>query len=774
MNTFTKKLLRLKIEEQGYKNLFFSPLSIEMLLGLILPGTQGKSQEALLEVLEISKEEIRSYLTELQTASESLLGMVNPDEYNPNFTKVQLANSLWHHPNTQVQANYARIMDTRFPFEWFHFSHPAEDTIPRINQWASDKTNGLIPELPITVDEDTVAVLLSALYLKGFWSREFSDIANDTDVFYKLDGTEATSQYMEITQDTDEGEAEAYYLKKENFHALRLMLNDGRIGLEVYLPYEKTGLGDFIDNLQSTDFEQWKKEFVPAPYFYLLMPKFEAEDGFELREIAHQLGLESLFAFSDDLAPMLQSDKSLGFSDIGQQAKIKVTKEGLEAAAVSYMVAVGGAAFYEEPETQEMIIFEADHPFLYRVTDTVTNKTLFQGIFTEPELAGDIFLEQANKRTLEVYKKHSPELSDLERFVMALLLLELTLEKYPLKYDALAKIIDQIWAELATAQEFSNKGVVSDYREYVETMINAAFDNDSVKDSKFYSIAEEINPLFVEVLENFYSMFETGQQIYEYNQKNFGYLIDSVQEANLQLPNYTHLIALVQQHQTGNSVQRIALEKLQFDEIPKTIEYTEEEKQARATLRAEQELNRKLSGIGKKLKAGFALYALTRLRTFMGESSETINKITDKMEAYIQGSGQVPKQEIKHMLYWITNAEPYDTHPNFAAKDRLKLKLLRKKYPDIMAMLAIVGTQFIGESSWDILNEIDWENKEQNILAKANSLLAKHGLAFPPFDNFVEVALAMSAQQKDLVFDYAFFESTEKFINSAKNDLSKL
>ena len=714
--------------------MFFSPLSIEMLFGLILPGTQGKSQEALLRVLEINEEEINGYLAELQIASESLLGMVNPDEYNPDFTTVQLANSLWHHTDTEIQAHYARMMNTRFPFEWFHFSHPVADTTPRINQWASDKTNGLIPELPIALDKNSVAVLLSALYLKGFWSREFSHIANDTDVFYKLDGSEGVSQYMEITQDTDEGQAEAYYLKKESFHALRLMLNDKRIGLEVYLPHEKTGLNDFIDQLPPGNFEQWKDEFVPAPYFYFLMPKFETEDGFKLGEIAEQLGLDALFTLSNDLAPMLQSQELLQFSDIGQKAKIKVTKEGLEAAAVGYAVGVAGAAFYEEPETQEMIVFEADHPFLYRIVDTVTNQALFQGIFTTPVHTSDIFLEHLNKRTRKAYDQHCPELSDQERFVVALLLLETTLEKYPLTYNVLKEIVDRIWANLAKDETLRDSSLAQDYTDYLTALYyikNKEHEDEDYADdppqNKFIEVAEEINDSLLELFNDFGAML--GERVVtEYNIKSFGYFFYLVIDNNVQLPNYRHLISLIRQHQKGHVVRRIAFADLQFDEIPKTIEYTEEEKQARVALRTQQEVDRKMSRLGKSLKAGFATYALTRLRSHVGESYAAIDKVIHKLEQYVLQPNQAQTEEIRSMLYWISHAGQYDTHSGFDTKDRLQVKLLRKKFPDVMAMLAIVGAQFIDKSNWDILDEINRENKESEILAKANDLLAKHGL----------------------------------------------
>ena len=467
MQRFIHKLLQLQIAQNGYENLVFSPLSLEMLLGLVLPGTQGKSREELLVALEITEEEVNSYLAELQIVSDSLLSIQSDTSEEGNLTKIQFANSLWHKKNTQPNPNYERTISTRFPFELFQFSEPVENTLERINQWANEKTNGLIPALPISLNEDSVAVLLSALYLKAFWSREFNAYPQDTDVFYLLDGSEAVSQYMEIKQDT-EGEAMAHYLKKDSFHALRLMCNDERMGLEVYLPYENTGLSNFLETLNPAQFDQWQKEFVPAPYFYFLMPKFESKGSFKLGEIAEDLGIGALFELSDDLAPLLISELPLQASEIAQEAKIKIKEEGLEAAAVTFMAMVGGSAFFEEPETQPMIIFEADHPFLYRIVDTITNKVLFQGIFTKPENTSNAFLNHLNKQLIKEYKQKSAQLTDDERFVLALILLEHALKKRPLKHGVIYSIINDIWQILSLIPSHRTQEVVITFREYVD------------------------------------------------------------------------------------------------------------------------------------------------------------------------------------------------------------------------------------------------------------------------------------------------------------------
>lgn len=753
MHQFAQQLLRLQIAQQGYNNLLFSPLGFEMLLGLALPGTQGASREALLKALEITEEEVNSYLATLQNATESLLGIKSANIHQDNHTQVKLANSLWYAAHVQVNPHYARTLDTRFPMQWRALDESPQASADKINQWASEQTEGMIPQLPIPLDENTVAVLLSALYLKGFWSREFSDATNEKEFFHKLDGNEEFCQYMSITQDTDEGQAEAYYLKKEHFHALRLMLNDGRIGLEVYLPYEKAGLPDLIAQTQGHELAAWRDEFEPAPYFYFLLPRFETKSSLKLADFAEQLGIEALFVASDDFEPMLESNEPIEISNIGQEVKIKVNKEGLEAAAVTYMVAVGGAAFGEEPERHEMIVFEADHPFLYRIVDTVTQQTLFQGIFTTPVTTQDVFLAHFNQRTYKTYKKNLVELSGQECFVLGLLLLELVIKQTPFKYNQMEVFIEQIWAELATKKEFDNEVLRQDLHTYVEVLMNTFEGEDGWRptEGKFVDVAEEISPVIEDLIGGFLNLFTLEGAI---DQNDQGYCVDFVNEAlktHIQLPNYDHTIALIRSRQNDHSVQRIGVDELLFDEVPNKIEYTEEEKRAKAKEQAEIALARKIAPIERPLKVGFITYALTKLRAGLDEKSEVMDKIMAQLQLYVNKPNQAPRHKAMEAIHWAIYSKLYDTQEGFDTKDRLKLKLLRKKQPDVVALLTILLAELVERHFWRV-----YDAKQTNeLFEKVNVLFVKNGLSALPANNLMTMAIEMP---KGTVYNAAFFE----------------
>ena len=69
------------------------------------------------------------------------------------------------------------------------------------------------------------------------------------------------------------------------------------------------------------------------------------------------------------------SDYALCLSFVQQDAVIKVDEEGAEAAVVSS----AGMMKNTSMAPGEHVVFHADHPFLYLITETTTKAVLFAG-----------------------------------------------------------------------------------------------------------------------------------------------------------------------------------------------------------------------------------------------------------------------------------------------------------------------------------------------------------------------------------------------------------
>ena len=375
MNQFNLDLLRLSIEEKGHQNTLFSPASIEILFAMILSGSQGNIRSSLLSLLEISEEEVEVFLTEITKTLNPRSDFSMKFSSDEDSSECTFANSFWYHPKETINQEFEATLKQQYFAEPHPFESNPLATQAKIDQWVAKKTRQVIPELPLHLDNNTVMVLINTLYVKASWSRTFDKTEKGD--FNLLNGGAAPTEYMIIDQDAG-SPGRGLYLENEDCQLFAYLSKDERIAFVMYLPRQKDGLPQLMNQLTPQAFEEWEEALEDVDRFYLKIPKFELEDKFELDKVADKLGLEALFNPSSDLNPVFETPASHYFSEIGQPCKLRVHEKGLEASAVSYATMSRGGGFGKK------IHFEATHPFYFQIQDIGTGQHLFHGIFTTP------------------------------------------------------------------------------------------------------------------------------------------------------------------------------------------------------------------------------------------------------------------------------------------------------------------------------------------------------------------------------------------------------
>ena len=108
-NKFGLKLFRevMQAEADKTKNVFISPLSVSMALGMTLNGANGGTLEAMQETLELAgltTEEINQSYQSLM----ALLVQLDPK------VKFQIANSIWHRDDYTFEQEFINLNQTFF------------------------------------------------------------------------------------------------------------------------------------------------------------------------------------------------------------------------------------------------------------------------------------------------------------------------------------------------------------------------------------------------------------------------------------------------------------------------------------------------------------------------------------------------------------------------------------------------------------------------------------------------------------------------------------
>jgi serpin B len=368
-NRFGFKLFNEISREEKNENIFISPLSVAMALGMTYNGANGSTQEAMQKTLELSG------LT-LQEINESYKNLIELLTNLDPKVKFQIANSIWYREIFPVEAEFIELNKTYFDAEvsGLDFSAPNASTI--INGWVKEKTNGKIAKIvDDPINPRTMMFLINAIYFKGIWTYQFDESQTQDDVFTLPNGSKKPCQMM-----TQEGEFQ--YFEDDDFQAIDLPYGDGDFRMTIFLPRIEKDVNSLIAELNQENWNQWVSSFHKQE-LNLQLPKFTLEYEITLNDVLGALGME--IAFNPGLADFTKMYKeeevgaNLYISNVKHKTFVEVNEEGTEAAAVT-------SVEMTLESVPSRILMRIDRPFIFTIRENRSGTILFIGKIVEPTL----------------------------------------------------------------------------------------------------------------------------------------------------------------------------------------------------------------------------------------------------------------------------------------------------------------------------------------------------------------------------------------------------
>lgn len=362
-NLFSHKIFKKVVEGEPDENIFISPLSISMALGMTLNGANGTTFEAMqnsLEFQNLSLEEInQSYQSLIQ-----LLGGSDPEVI------FQVTNSVWYRQTFTFERDFIERVQTYFNalVQGLDFNDPNAKNI--INQWVDQKTNGRIKKIVDFIDPNDVMFLINAIYFKGTWTYQFDKNLTKDDFFKLPDGTQKPCKMMVQNGDFQ-------YFANSDFQAVDLPYGDGNFRMAVFLPQSQYHVDSLISKFNQQNWEKWISNFSHGNGT-LEMPKFTLEYKIKLNDVLSALGMSIAFTGQADFTRMYPPG-NLFISRAKHKTFVKVDEEGTEAAAVTSVTitltsASGG------------FTMRIDRPFILVIHEKRSGAILFIGKIVEPQL----------------------------------------------------------------------------------------------------------------------------------------------------------------------------------------------------------------------------------------------------------------------------------------------------------------------------------------------------------------------------------------------------
>ncbi|XVE72279.1 hypothetical protein DITRI_Ditri11bG0026700 [Diplodiscus trichospermus] len=340
---------------------------------------QGKTLEQLFHCLG------SKILKDLNSISSQLIALASPANESKNGDPdLSFVNGLWVGQGLKLNPSFQEIVEVLTNCLNVLLSTKAVQVVAEVNSWAETATRGLIKntltaEALKSTNQDTVLILVNALYIKGAWVQSFDTSKTKKRAFRLLNGQTVYVPFMTST------EFEYYHYRSfDGYKILKLPYKNGQTTRKFSMYFF---LLDAIDGLQkliqifkfNPDYfnQRFNLQLEDISDFWI--PRFKFSFEFEASDTMKELGLDLPFDSQNaEITEMVSSYLGLYVEKMFHKSFIEVNEEGTEAAACTVAVTKPLCLRYPIPS------FVADHPFMFMSKEETSGVVFFVGAVLNP------------------------------------------------------------------------------------------------------------------------------------------------------------------------------------------------------------------------------------------------------------------------------------------------------------------------------------------------------------------------------------------------------
>lgn len=351
----------------GMNSRVVSPLSVTYLMSMLANGADGETQQQILATLGWAGEGIQQ--PSLQDINDYSRMLIEKTARLDKAVTVEIANYVAVNKEFKLNSKFQKSVerDYKAGVESLNFTSPS--TLKRINDWCNDRTHGMIPSIINELDPDAVSYLMNAIYFNGTWKDKFSKEETKQEMFR---GYTRDIQYVDMMH----RHGEYFYADGDGYSAVSIPYGNGAFRMTVILPSEGSFLRDVMASMDGGKFQALQRRMEKCNVD-LKIPRFTTEVDLPLNDIISALGAPLIFSSQADFSQFARGDFYV--SKMFQKAKIEVSEEGTKAAAVTAAIMMMSAV---RPEKKRNVVFHADSPFAYIISENSTGSIYFMGQYT--------------------------------------------------------------------------------------------------------------------------------------------------------------------------------------------------------------------------------------------------------------------------------------------------------------------------------------------------------------------------------------------------------
>lgn len=355
-NRFTFSLFHRLNEAQRGSNVFASPLSASMALGMTMNGAAGSTFDEMRSALALGS----AAQEEINAGYEGLIDLLRGLDRAVEF---RIANSIWHEQSFPFHESFFEAVRGPFDAEVRGLDFASQSAVTTINAWVNSQTNGRIPTILEAIAPDARMYLINAIYFKGSWRHRFDPAKTEAGEFTTLSGSTQSARLMN-SQHT------MRYAETAELQVADLAYGGDAFAMTVILPKAGT---DVEAVAASLDGQRWDALIgqLREREVNLYLPKLRLAYERTLNDDLQALGMRQAFAAAD-FTRMSPRGKDLFISQVKHKSYVDVDEEGTEAAAVTSV---------EISVTSVPVIptMRVDRPYLFAIRERLSGTILFIG-----------------------------------------------------------------------------------------------------------------------------------------------------------------------------------------------------------------------------------------------------------------------------------------------------------------------------------------------------------------------------------------------------------
>jgi serpin B len=387
-------------------NLFFSPIGIETALAMIYAGAAGNTAVQMAKALRFTlpPEKLNAAYAKLLRALNSepsrppsglhaalarLLRTVNSPPLSTGAIdasgtpikayELAIVNALWGQKGYGFKPRFMKLLLHSYgaAINEVDFRTNSEQARQSINDWAArqtrDRIKDLVPEGAL--DVLTRLVVTNAVYFKSTWADKFPKYATRDAPFKPSADRSVRVPTMQLTHTFR-------YAENDGLQMLEMPYSGRALTMVILLPRRPDALGGVEKNLTAENLAKWATA-AAALTVAVSVPGFKISREVMLSKELGRLGMMDAFDLDKANFSGMASAEKLPISEVIHKAFIAVDEDGTEAAAATTLDVTLGASEREKPN---VVVFNADHPFIFLIRHNSTGEILFIGRLMNPEV----------------------------------------------------------------------------------------------------------------------------------------------------------------------------------------------------------------------------------------------------------------------------------------------------------------------------------------------------------------------------------------------------